>query len=442
MGYRDYLRPGQLRGTEATSKYRPQAQYSGLERYVPGMGLRGLSPTGQQGSDELKAKITSGLSNLANLDAVVNQAQSAYSAGLAQIQSTGVSSAVADAQSRVGGAIKDASTWVQSQINTVKAIVVPPANPMNYPISDQAWKQIDAIEVKIPSVQKNLEAAMSLLPQIYSAAQNAAGAQAAAQAQAAAAQQAQAAQKANQDVTAALLSAQSLAGQGNFAGALAALQNQNVVTAATNIGRQGDLSSAVAAITTQQANVQANQANQAAAQAAAQQAAQQAAADRAAAAANAAAQAQTQGQTTVTLTQAQLAAQQADRQFQLQLEQLRQDAADRAIIARDAADQRSREFAAAQQAAAEARADKQASQQQIFQLLPLLLKQTSAPASAGPSPLILALIQAFSSGQDLSQILPALLGAQAPATTTTNTTPAPDPTKGPGRVVWTTSEAF
>lgn len=431
----------------------PQVGYGaryGNRRYQ-GMGM--LAPDGREGPDEVAAKKSEALAMLDALDGSITKAQGIYQQAISDIQRTGVQAALADAQQQVGNVISAAQDFSSKTRATVSAIVpLPPgmcgstAQPCatwaiadsTYRITDPIWHNLnDVIEPAISAQSGALTKALPILPNIVSGAQTAASQAAAAAASAAAAKaqadaiaqaqaQAQASLSANATINAALVQASSLAGQGNYPGAIAVLQTGAVLNAASQLGRTGDLTAAIASINAQQ--------NQAANQAANQQA--QAAAAAQAQAAQAAAQQQAAA-LAASQAQAQTAQQAQQQQFELSLEQMKEAAAER-----------QQEFLASQASARDAAtAQAQASAEQM-KLLPVLLQaftpqQTAATPSGTPNPIVLALISALSSGQSPLAALMAALQAQQQAQAPSQA-PSPEPAVEPSLsyVQWGSTERF
>jgi hypothetical protein len=219
--------------------------FESTDLWLPNRGMGNLSPSGQQGSAEMTAKKAETLSKLGALLQALQGSQAQYNDGLSQIQGLGVPTATAQAQG-VGAAITKAIQWTQGTQAAVNALTVPPAQPSSYPISDAAWhKMNDEIQPQADQTAQGVQSALATLPGIFNAARNASG------------QAASAAQTSQQSADAstynkAKLAAASAAGQGNYAAALATLQAQAVIDAASRLGASDDLSTTVQTITYQQ----------------------------------------------------------------------------------------------------------------------------------------------------------------------------------------------
>lgn len=420
--------------------YGPPRGVSLADYLKPGALRSGLAGLGYYSAQNLESDLTAAKQAINDIEGLVNAAQQTY----AQIKATGVTQAISDADARMT-AINNAAKVASDARGVVSGISMSPQGGL----TDM---YLGSMSQKIGPVLTQLKATLSALPnqaapltQILSGAQmaakqaaaaQAAAAQAQAAADAAAAANAAAAARAttSQKVTNAILSAQSMAGQRNFAGALAALQDPTVIAAAEQTGRTGEIQAAIAGITGMQQA--ANDANQQRLQAEAerQRLAQEAQAN--------------------TLAAKELAI--GDRQFQMQLEQMRQEA----LIAQQAQAQQfqlsQQQFQAqlAAQAAEQARLQRQEQadaqkQQALLAALPGLLQslapaiQSQAPAamaSGQPSPIAIALLTAIANGDDPMQALVAALQAgsappPAPAA-------PPPPSNVPARVQWNTSETF
>lgn len=373
------------------------------------------SSPGQPAAVDVIAQKAKVLSALSDLSTHIVSTKSMYSQAAAQAASAGI-----------GAANQDLDP-IKAQLQSLDAFVVNASSYVN-PIApaevyspSSPWGDLLLAEQSgLGSVTDRINAALAILSQLHdqlvtiqgnisaavakasSDAANAAAAAAAAKAQQdatnaankVAADAAANAAQANNQVTQAIVNAQSLSGVGNYDGALAALNNPSVVQAAASIGRTGDLTAQIASISTAKVNAQ----NAAQAQASAQQASAQAAAT---------AQAQAS----------------SNAQLQIQLAQMQADEA-----------QRAREFEATRQDAATAAAAAASQQTEALKLLPTLLQafqpsQVAATPQGGPSPIVLALIQALTSGQNpLQALLAALQNAQG-GTATSSATP-PDGTPG------------
>ena len=228
-----------------------------LSRYPGGVRLGGL---GAYTVWDVSNKGPQATAALDALDGAVSTLQRAASSGMSQI---GASPDLAALQ----GQAQSFASWSASARAQVAQLVQQfgagtPPNSVSFQQSDTAWNQLNAIAQQ---AQGNAATAQGLAQQVASivatvqaaqvASQQAAALQQQQAAAAQAAQQVAATAQTTQGVTSALLQAQAMAAQGNFAGALAALQNPNVIAAAQATGRTGDIQAALASVTGQQSTV-------------------------------------------------------------------------------------------------------------------------------------------------------------------------------------------
>jgi hypothetical protein len=399
----------------------------------------GLGGLGFYGQPELEADKSKALALLSEIDRAVQTGRGTF----AEVQATGISQAVTDA-TPFARSLDEASQFSQSARVQVGEMA-PPGGFYSAMWLGSTAPIIQGIVSKATSTVTEAKRAVQLLGEVLASAQTAQMRAAeqqrideqrrlAEEADAAAAEQRRLAVVAGQVVSSAILQSQTLAGTGNFAGALAALNDPQVVAAARATGREGELRSAVAAVIGQQTATERAQTFTAQQAAAIEEARREAAALAAATQQRAIeAQQQVRDQRAADIQVAQIAAQaqieaaQRREDLELRLAQMREES-QLAFAERQAA----REAAAAEalmtrEEAAASRAERAAQQQALFGLLPGLLARPEAATGGAPGLTIsLAILEAISTpGADVMSILARALRPSAPEPAQVAAAPAP-----------------